>query len=291
MYSPGSPFNIDVLLLEDGDPSPKVVELTRMPWSDRNGYLAGEPPGGTTTLNKKGVSAKVRVLLREDGPNDGCLVAEMVSGDSGEWLIEGVSPNRRYDIIGRLQGHNDGAVFDVSPIPTNRMYLEGRIEPNSQFNGMEGSLTIIGGYPPYTMQVSKHPPEGITIAIDRRDVLLIGTTAANSGTYSVEAEIFSGNGLSCEVKINVYIGSLKPPETGSASVAKLFKPTRFIASTEWAEGEPLGKSIEDIMKKPKNENARAVWDANLYAPEAFLFDIAKLFKPTRFGLNIIWKEQ
>ena len=82
-----------------------------------NGYLAGSFPDGITTLNGVPVAATVRVHYRpEEGePGDGELVASTTSGADGTWLIAGLNPAFKYDIIGRLDGQNDVIAANVSP--------------------------------------------------------------------------------------------------------------------------------------------------------------------------------
>lgn len=290
MYSPGSPKEIQVELHRAHDEAPEIVELSRLPRVAGKGYLAGEQPDGITTLNKKGVSAKVRVLLRQEGPNDGCLVAETTSGNSGEWRVDGLSPHLKFDVIGRLDGHDDSGAFDVAPVPTDWMYLHGAFEPNDTLDGMEGAVTILGGEPPYTLQINVPPPNGITMAIDRRNILLIGTSA-EQGLHTVQAEVFSGNGLSLPITITIPIGVFAPPVLSEAGIAKLFKPTRLTPFVGWAGNEPRGhKDVGEALMPPASPAASPVWDSTLYPPAKFDFDIAKLFKPTRFDLHINWKE-
>ncbi|AVQ84294.1 hypothetical protein [Variovorax sp. PMC12] len=81
------------------------------------GYLAGEAPGGTTTVDGVPKSATVRVLYRPaagtDG--DGAVVAEVVSAADGTWRVDGLNPGLKFDVVGRKNGHNDVIVANVSP--------------------------------------------------------------------------------------------------------------------------------------------------------------------------------
>jgi hypothetical protein len=80
-----------------------------------DGYLAGELPDGLTTVEGAPVAATVRVLLRESGPGDGALLAEVQSAADGTWRVTGLPAGRLYDVVGRLAGRNDVIVSGVSP--------------------------------------------------------------------------------------------------------------------------------------------------------------------------------
>ncbi len=69
-----------------------------------DGYLAGEPPNGLTTVAGVPESAEVRVLLRCAGRHDGALVAKTVSSNTGQWRIDGLDPDLKYDVVGRQDG-------------------------------------------------------------------------------------------------------------------------------------------------------------------------------------------
>ena len=82
-----------------------------------DGYLAGESPGGTTTVEGVPTAATVRVVARPVAGSkaDGMVVAEVQSSAAGTWLVEGLNPLLRYDVIGRLAGKDDVIVSDVIP--------------------------------------------------------------------------------------------------------------------------------------------------------------------------------
>jgi hypothetical protein len=80
-----------------------------------DGYLAGEAPDGLTTVEGLPVAATVRVLLREKGPGDGALLAEVTSAADGTWRVEGLPAGRLYDVVGRIPGRKDVIVSGVSP--------------------------------------------------------------------------------------------------------------------------------------------------------------------------------
>lgn len=80
------------------------------------GYLAGSFPDGITTIEGAPTSATVRVILRSQNPwLDGMVVAVTESAPDGTWLVEGLDPDLRYDVVGRKDGFNDVIVANVSP--------------------------------------------------------------------------------------------------------------------------------------------------------------------------------
>lgn len=81
------------------------------------GYLAGEYPGGTTTVDGVPQSADVLARLRLPGSYfDGLTVATTTSASDGTWRVDGLNPNLRYDVIGRKDGFNDVIVSNVQPV-------------------------------------------------------------------------------------------------------------------------------------------------------------------------------
>lgn len=82
------------------------------------GFLAGEFPGGTTTVDGAPTPAEVRVLWRgpKGHPADGVLVATTQSAPDGTWRVEGLNTGARYDVVGRKDGFNDVIVSNVQPV-------------------------------------------------------------------------------------------------------------------------------------------------------------------------------
>lgn len=83
-----------------------------------SGYLAGEFPGGITTVDGAPTASTVRVLYRPvpGAPGDGAVVAEVQSAPDGTWRIDGLDTGLRYDVVGRKDGFNDVIVANVSPV-------------------------------------------------------------------------------------------------------------------------------------------------------------------------------
>lgn len=291
MYAAGDPSNIRITAyIEEGYQPPQFVELSRLPAGSRSGYLAGEHPDGLTTLDKDPASATVRALLRDEGgPNDGCLIAQTQSTQSGEWIISGLNPAKRYDVVGRLEGHNDVIVANVQPAPFDRMFTAGQLKPNIAFNGMDGALSVVGGVAPFAMQVVTPPPDGLTLALDRRDILVIGTTTAAPAVYTAEIIISDGSGLTLAVEIEIPTSGVIEPANFAGELAKLFKPTRFDGAVVWEPGGPESKAVEDVMKPPAVYYVTPKWDPTLHPPGDPHAFIARLFKPTRFTGSIVWQ--
>lgn len=93
------------------------------------GYLAGGFPDAITRVEGVPAPAEVRVIYRgEQGQlGDGHLVAEQVSGPDGTWLIEGLNPDLKYDVICRHEGYNDMILSNVSPALDAGLGIEGSV--------------------------------------------------------------------------------------------------------------------------------------------------------------------
>ena len=81
------------------------------------GWLAGTLPGGATTVDGVPTRATVRVLYRPASGSlgDGVVVAEVQSAYDGTWLVTGLNPLLKYDVVGRKPGFNDVIMANVSP--------------------------------------------------------------------------------------------------------------------------------------------------------------------------------
>lgn len=82
-----------------------------------NGYIAGTYPNGLTQVDGVPAAATVRVLHRplSGGFADGVVVAEVQSEPDGTYLVEGLDPDLRYDVVGRKEGFADVIVSNVAP--------------------------------------------------------------------------------------------------------------------------------------------------------------------------------
>lgn len=81
------------------------------------GYIAGTYPGGLTQVDGVPTTATVRVLHRplSGGFADGVVVAEVESAPDGTYLVGGLDPDLRYDVVGRKDGFADVIVSNVTP--------------------------------------------------------------------------------------------------------------------------------------------------------------------------------
>lgn len=84
------------------------------------GFLAGEFPGGITTIRGVPTTATIRVHYRPDAsgaPGDGVLVAEVQSAADGTWRVDNLDPTLKFDVIGRKQGFRDVILPGLNPKP------------------------------------------------------------------------------------------------------------------------------------------------------------------------------
>lgn len=85
--------------------------------ADTSGSIAGTFPDGITKVEGVPTPALLRVFVRDpSGPEDGLLVAEVESGPDGTWVVSGLDPDRRYDVICRYPGYNDMILSNVTPV-------------------------------------------------------------------------------------------------------------------------------------------------------------------------------
>ena len=85
--------------------------------SGGRGYLGGEYPGGTTTVDGGPQPAEIRILWRDPSNShmDGTVVARTFSAADGTWRVDGLNPNLRFDVVGRKDNFNDVIVANVKP--------------------------------------------------------------------------------------------------------------------------------------------------------------------------------
>lgn len=231
MYSAGPPEEINVILYRETDKGVGMVTLSRLLYAAQNGYLSGEHPGGITTNENVPVSANIRVISRElDGfIGDGNIASKTTSNEDGAWFAGGLSTARTYDVVGRLDDHEDVIVSNVKPIPIDRIYTEGEITYNESTLRFEGFLTVIGAIPPYSMLVITPPPDGCTVNLSGREITISGAALeAPESPPLVTIKIDSSN----EVTLGVMIGSggMIPPLNLTGAVKVVFKPTRLAAT-------------------------------------------------------------
>ena len=81
------------------------------------GYLSGVFPDGITRVEGVPASCTVRVLYRPGGDafGDGLLFKQVQSAVDGTWLVDGLDPSLKYDVVCRHEGYNDSIYSNVTP--------------------------------------------------------------------------------------------------------------------------------------------------------------------------------
>ena len=184
-----------------------------------NGYLAGEFPGGTTTVEGAPVSATVRVLLRTESGHaaDGEVVAEVQSAPDGTWIVPDVPVNRLYDVVGRKEGFNDIVVAGVTPTSMVDITYTGDITINETFTGALGYLDLVGGIPPYAASVVDPLPAGIFPVVNGRQLIIDGTTT-DDDVFNSTVRITSSNGAMKDVPVKLVVGFKAPANLEAETV-------------------------------------------------------------------------
>lgn len=184
--------------------------------SKGNGYLAGEFPGGTTTVEGAPVSATVRVLLRTESGHagDGAVVAEVQSAPDGTWIVPDVPVNRLYDVVGRKAGFNDIVVAGVTPTSMIEITYAGAVVENETFTGAEGYIEIVGGIPPYSVAVETPFPPGLFPIVDGHKLIIDGTTDADE-VASFDVKVTSSNGAEKIIPLQLVVGFKAPQNLAS----------------------------------------------------------------------------
>ena len=173
------------------------------------GYLAGEYPGGKTTVNGVPQAATVKVFY-ELGSGDWQLAGETVSSIAGAWMVTGVDPDKRFQVLGRLAGYNDVILANVQPVPLNTITPDGQFSSAPAFNALSGSIELYGGVPPYTVSVHESTaPGGLSFYVDGRDLKADGTST-NEGYLSFTLKVESANGASALIPVVAEFGLHAP---------------------------------------------------------------------------------
>lgn len=180
------------------------------------GYLAGELPGGNTTLQGVPTAATVMVFYEIDS-GDWQLVRSVQSAPDGTWRVTDLNPDLTFNVVGRLAGHNDVIVTGLAPTRTDQITYSGTLQPTANFDGVEGSVLIVGGLPPYTATVIQPLPFGLSPVIDGR-LLLIDGVSDDDGLWNSVVRVTASNGPYVDVPVTVLIG-LKSPLNFAAAYA------------------------------------------------------------------------
>lgn len=81
------------------------------------GYFSSSFPDYLITVEGRPASGVIRVLLRTPRipESDGCLVATTTADVAGQWRIDGLDADMRYDVVCRVEGYNDIIFSNVKP--------------------------------------------------------------------------------------------------------------------------------------------------------------------------------
>ncbi|MFV5507251.1 hypothetical protein [Acinetobacter sp. 197] len=81
------------------------------------GYFASTFPDYLITVEGRPAPGEIRVLLRTGGHSsgDGMLVAKTLADNTGQWRVDGLNPDFRYDVVCRVEGYNDIIFSNVKP--------------------------------------------------------------------------------------------------------------------------------------------------------------------------------
>lgn len=95
--------------------APRIIATERS-----DGFLSSEYPDFITSVEGVPTSCEIRVLLRRQSGQfgDGKIVAITMSAPDGTWLVSGLNPELRYDVVSRLNNYNDMILSNVQPVTT-----------------------------------------------------------------------------------------------------------------------------------------------------------------------------
>lgn len=81
------------------------------------GYFSSSFPDYLVTVEGRPGPGEIRVLLRTARVSeaDGCLVAVTKADATGQWRVDGLNPDFRYDVVCRVEGYNDIIFSNVKP--------------------------------------------------------------------------------------------------------------------------------------------------------------------------------
>ncbi len=177
-----------------------------------NGYMAGEAPHGLTTVYGDPVSAEVRVYWRDpDNPlAQDVLVGLTTSAPDGTWRITGLNPDLQYVVRGRKAGYDDVSVVGAVPTRTDVVTAAGSFVTNTDKNGVDGTVLIEGGLPPYAVSQVLPLPFGLEPVIDGHELTIPGTSD-DGGLWDSLLRVTASNGVFVDVPVEVEIIAKSDP--------------------------------------------------------------------------------
>lgn len=172
-----------------------------LPTFTGTGYLAGESPDGLTTVVGVPVAATVQVLWRDPDTDEEHLVASTTSTSAGTWQITDLNHELQYVVRGIKAGWNDVSVVGATPTRMDVVTATGAFAANEDGNGVDGTVLIEGGLPPYSVSiVSGALPAGLSAHIAGHDLTIAGTSTA-AGTYSATLRVTASNAVWADVDV------------------------------------------------------------------------------------------
>ena len=174
------------------------------------GYLAGEAPGGRTTVGGVPVSADVDVFYELD-TKDWQHVASTTSQPDGTWSIVGLDPDKRFNVVARHASFGGVIAVDVQPSRTDVVTLSGAFTTNDDFNGVAGFMTVESGMPPFTASVVDPLPYGLNpLVVDGRKLIIDGISD-DVGLWESVVRVTDSNGVWVDVPVQVQIQASTDP--------------------------------------------------------------------------------
>ena len=172
------------------------------------GYFAGESPDGLTTVAGVPVPADVRVYWRDpaDPTAADVLVAQAASAANGTWRIANLNPDLHYVVRGRKAGFDDVSVVGAVPTRTDVVTATGSFTTNADKNGVDGSVLIEGGLPPYSVAQIDPLPFGLEPVIVGHELKIYGSSD-DGGEWGSIVRVTASNGVYVDVNVNIYIFS------------------------------------------------------------------------------------
>lgn len=199
-------------------PNKVNVNMQRFPLFG-SGYLAGEYPGGTTTVEGVPQPAEVRALWRGPAghPADGAVCGTSTSDNDGTWMVTGLSTDLVYDVVGRKEGYNDVIVAGVSPVSLDVITYSGDFIEDETFTKVVGRVSLVGGLPPYSISAVDGVPSGLLPEISGRELLVSGATEAET-VSDINITVASSNGVEATIPTRLVFGFKAPANFKAATV-------------------------------------------------------------------------
>lgn len=182
-------MTIDALLADTGATSPHGKHVVQGRASRRPGpgagYLAGSLPDGITSVLGVPSSATIRVIYRPAAGAlaDGVVVAEAQSGLDGTWVVEGLDPALRFDVVCRKEGYNDLVWANVQPSAYPPLSLSGGFTPDATTFALQGAVNVTGQQGELRVEVLGISPPGISFSVSGGTITASGNCTV-PGSYS-----------------------------------------------------------------------------------------------------------